>query len=167
MCYTLPTARESVLRGCVLTSSAVPHRVSSRLSRQMLVPRGGVTLLELLVALLLVGGMLALVAPTLRTPASRDGQLGSVLRAARSAAIGRAQTLTLSIGASGDWSVRPLPPGDTIEVLGGTLDAPPSVPFALQLSALGACTPATTLPSELAGWDAASCAPGPSARGGA
>jgi type II secretory pathway pseudopilin PulG len=92
-----------------------------------------VTLLELLVALALVGGMVALVAPALRTPPARGGQLESVLRVARSSAIARAQTLTLSIGLGGDWSVRPLPPGDSVEVLGGRLDAPPSAPFELQL----------------------------------
>ncbi|MCC6769873.1 MAG: prepilin-type N-terminal cleavage/methylation domain-containing protein [Gemmatimonadaceae bacterium] len=135
----------------------MPYRVSFRPPRQSPPARGGVTLLELLVALALVGGMLALVAPALRRPPSRDGQLETVLRAARSAAIARAQTLTISVDGHGNWSVRPLPPGDSVEVLGGTLDTPPSVSFELQLSTMGACTPATVVPPELAGWDAASC----------
>lgn len=171
MCYTLPTALESVLHGCFLhgcflTSPAVPPRVLRRQPRQTPPARGGVTLLELLLALALVGGMVALVAPALRTPPARGGQLESVLRVARSSAIARAQTLTLSIGLGGDWSVRPLPPGDSVEVLGGRLDAPPSAPFELQLSAMGACMPASTLPPDLAGWDAASCSPAAGERGG-
>lgn len=125
------------------------------------------TLLELLVAVALVGGMLALVAPSLGTPPPREGRLESVVRAARSAAIARAQTLSLSIAGNGDWTVHPLPPDDSIRVLGGTLDAPPSAPLVLQVSPVGACVPVTPLPAELAGWDAASCAPSRDGAGGA
>lgn len=123
------------------------------------VTRRGVTLLELVVVLALVGTVLALVLPALAAPPSRRGRLDAVLRAARGSAIARAQTLTLAVAPSGGWRVRALPPDDTLRILDGVLDAPPSVGYELQLSPLGACFPATTLPAEFGGWDAAACRP--------
>ncbi len=117
------------------------------------------TLLELVVALALVGTLLALVIPSLAPPAARGGRVEEMLRAARGAAIARAQTLTLDVTATGAWRVLALPPGDTTAIVTGALDTPPSLAFRLQLSALGACLPATALPREFAGWDAAGCRP--------
>jgi prepilin-type N-terminal cleavage/methylation domain-containing protein len=121
--------------------------------------RRGVTLVELVVALALVGTVLALVLPALSAPASRRGRLDAVLRAARGSAIARSQTLTLAVAPSGGWRVRALPPADTLPILDGVLDAPPSAGYELQLSPLGACFPARALPAEFGGWDAAACRP--------
>ena len=117
------------------------------------------TLLELVVALVLLGVMAALALPSLSMPARRDGRLEVVLRAARGAAIARAQSLALTVGRDGGWTLRPLSPDDTTVTLRGALDSPPSAPFQLQLTPLGTCIPATPLPGEYDGWDAAACAP--------
>jgi prepilin-type N-terminal cleavage/methylation domain-containing protein len=121
--------------------------------------RRGVTLLELVVALALLGTVAAFVIPSLERPASPRGRLDDVLRRARGAAIARAQSLTLDVAPGGAWQLRPLPPDDTVRILDGVLDLPPSAGYQLQLSPLGACLPATVLPAEMDGWDAAGCRP--------
>ncbi|MEP7380769.1 MAG: prepilin-type N-terminal cleavage/methylation domain-containing protein [Gemmatimonadota bacterium] len=126
--------------------------------------RRGVTLIELLVALVVLGGMVALVAPALTVPTPHDVGLTGVVRSARSAAIARAQPLALTVAASGDWSVRPLPPDDALVVAEGRLDRPLARSLRLQLSPLGACVPLTPLPAALVGWDAASCTAAPAMR---
>lgn len=121
--------------------------------------RRGVTLLELVVALTLLGVVAALVVPALATPAGRRGAFDDVLRAARGVAIARAQSLTLDVGRDGAWLLRPGTAGDTTHLGSGALEQEPSVSFQLQLTPLGACLPASALPAEYGGWDAAACAP--------
>lgn len=119
----------------------------------------GVTLLELAVALTLIGVVAALALPALATPARREGRLDAVLRVSRGASIARAQSLTLGVASDGAWSLRPGTPGDSTRVLGGMLDTAPSAPFQLQLTPLGVCLLSSPLPAEYGGWDAAACAP--------
>jgi len=137
----------------------VPRASAGPPTDLLLMTRRGVTLLELVVALALLGTMVALVLPSLATPAARGGRVDDMLRGARGAAIARAQTLTLAVAPDGEWRVRALPPDDTLRILDGVLDAPPSAAYQLQLSPLGACLPATALPAEFGGWDAAGCRP--------
>lgn len=121
--------------------------------------RCGFTLLELIVALVVMGVISALVAPSLGAPRERGGELGQVLQAVRGAAIARAQTLSLTVGDDGAWTLTPLAPDDSMVVLRGQLDAPPSAGFRLQLTAVGACLSSSLLPVEFGTWDAARCAP--------
>lgn len=119
--------------------------------------RDGVTLLELLVVLALLGIVAAFALPALVSPPTRGAQLRDAISEGRRASIARSQLLALSVASGGEWEVRPLPPDDSVTVASGTLAAPPSAAFRLQLTPLGACVAATPLPPELRGWDAAGC----------
>jgi len=124
--------------------------------------RPGVTLVEVVVVLGLLGMMAALVLPPLVPPAPRTATLPDVVRAARAAALARAQTLQLTVTAAGRWHLHPLPPLDRDTLARGTLargtlaGAPP---LQLQLTPLGACLASPPVPPLLAGWDAAACRP--------
>lgn len=115
------------------------------------------TLVELLVALSLMGVVAALVLPSFSRPPHGGAPIGDVVRAARGSAIARAQLLSLTVQANGTWSVHPLPPEESLTILGGRLDRSPSAAFQLQFTPLGACLPATPLPADFRGWDAAGC----------
>ena len=159
--YPLPPHSPPVLQGSPLTNahlSVFPPRIATTAERSHN-GRRGLTLLELMVALALLGLMLALVTPLFRRPTRRDGRLDAVLRAARATAISRSETMALRVRADGQWSVRALPPDDALLLLSGTLDSQPSLAFQLQLTPLGACLPTSSLPAEFAGWDAAGCRP--------
>jgi prepilin-type N-terminal cleavage/methylation domain-containing protein len=119
--------------------------------------RRGATLLELAVVLVLLGVMAAVVLPPLVTPAPRTATLSDVVRAARAAALARAQTLQLTVTGSGRWHLHALAPADGDTVAAGVLaDAPP---LQLQLTPLGACLLTAPVPPALAHWDAAACRP--------
>lgn len=139
------------------------HVVLSRRARM------GVTLLELLVVVALLGVVAAFALPTLIPLAPHGATLPDAIRTARSAAIARAQLLTLAVSADGAWEVRPWPAYDAPPIASGSLRSPPTAAVRLQLTPLGACIAATPLPDELRGWDAAGCtAPAiATARGGA
>lgn len=117
------------------------------------------TLVELLVALSLMGVVAALVLPAFSRPKDEGTPIGDVVRAARGSAIARAQLLSLTVKANGSWSVHPLPPDDSLTILAGRLDRAPTASFQLQLTPLGACLAATPLPADFRGWDAAGCTP--------
>lgn len=119
--------------------------------------RPGVTLVELVVVLGLLGMMAALVLPPLVPPAPRTTTLPDVVRAARAAALARAQTLQLTVTASGRWHLHPLPPMDRDTLAAGTLAG--AAPLQLQITPLGACLASPPVPPLLAGWDAAACRP--------
>lgn len=119
--------------------------------------RRGVTLLELLVVLALLGIVAAFALPALIPTTPRGATLNDAIRTARSAAIARAQLLSLTVGADGAWDVRSLPGDDAAPLAAGSLASPPSAAFRLQLTPLGACIAASALPAELQGWDAAGC----------
>lgn len=119
----------------------------------------GVTLLELLVTLVLMGIVATLVVPSLSPPREGGATLGAVVRAARGAAIARGQLLSLTVQANGAWAVHPLPPDDAQVLLGGQLDAAPASALRLQLTPMGTCLAASPLPPAFGGWDAAGCTP--------
>ncbi|MCC6928979.1 MAG: prepilin-type N-terminal cleavage/methylation domain-containing protein [Gemmatimonadaceae bacterium] len=130
--------------------------------------RHGVTLLELMVVLALLAVVAAFALPALAPPPPRGATVADAVRAARSAAVARGQLLSLAVDAEGVWEVRALPPDDSLRLTGGALRTPPTAPFRLQLTPLGACVAVSRLPAELAGWDAAGCtAPGIAAQANA
>ena len=154
-----PVLNLFVLRGTSLRDFDLSRRHSCHRRHLSGARRCGFTLLELIVALVVMGVISALVAPSLGAPRERGGELGQVLQAVRGAAIARAQTLSLTVGDDGAWTLTPLAPDDSMVVLRGQLDAPPSAGFRLQLTAVGACLSSSLLPVEFGAWDAARCAP--------
>jgi prepilin-type N-terminal cleavage/methylation domain-containing protein len=70
------------------------------------VVRRGLTLLELIVVIALLGLILAIAAPTFIVPSpQRDSELTTVLAAARRAAILRGEPVTLAFDGSGGWRI--------------------------------------------------------------
>lgn len=105
--------------------------------------------------LVLLGMMAAVVLPPLAASPPRPPSVDDVVRAARAAALARAETLQLTVSASGRWHLVALAPSDDDTVAAGTLAG--AFPFQLQVTPLGACLAAGAVPPALAGWDAASC----------
>ena len=68
--------------------------------------RSGLTLLEVIVVLALMGLVLAIAAPAFIVPASQgESEIGAVVLAARRAAILRAEPVTLAVDQAGSWRV--------------------------------------------------------------
>jgi len=123
--------------------------------------RPGVTLLELLVVVLLLGVAAALTAPALlreRADAGEHAGRGRVTAFARAAAVRRGETLALDVAADGRWTLR-VARGDSLPLADGTLDAADSLaPRRLLVTPLGLCLPDDDA-SAPAPWDAGSCRP--------
>jgi len=120
------------------------------------VPRHGVTLLELLVVLVLLGLLAALTAPALRRAREPDGESDRrVIALARSAAVRRGETLALDMSADGRWRLV-VARGDSTAIEQGTLAATPMVARRLLLTPLGLCLPDDDERSA-APWDPAAC----------
>jgi len=123
----------------------------------------GVTLLELLVVLLVIGLVTALAAPALVRPQPADVAESSATRVidrARAAAVRRGETLALDVSRDGRWTLL-VAHADSLPLDSGTLDTrEPRVPRRLVLSPLGLCLPDATddAPGDAtAAWDAAAC----------
>lgn len=124
-------------------------------TRRRAVPgvRTGLTLLELVVVLALLGLGAALVLPSLDRPA-RAVTRDDVVRAARATAIARAQALTLRLATDGAWQLAS--PRDGGVLTQGKLSEAGDA-LALDLSPVGGCTLRPPVPASLARWDAARC----------
>ena len=119
--------------------------------------RAGVTLLELIVVIALMGLVLAIAAPPFLTPApDRKAELTSVLETARRAAILRAEPVTLSVDAAGAWRID----GDatpTAPPLGtGTL-ASKVAAFRVRVSPLGTCVSDAAQATGPGHWNVLDC----------
>jgi prepilin-type N-terminal cleavage/methylation domain-containing protein len=125
----------------------------------------GVTLLELLVVVLLLGLGAALTAPALlrARPAPTGADAARVTAFARGAAVRRGETLALDLAADGRWTLR-VAHGDSLPLAAGALDATrttTAMPRRLLVTPLGACLPdddAADGPSPPS-WDAGACRP--------
>lgn len=135
-------------------------------------PRG-VTLLELLVVLVLLGIAAAVVAPVLRVPPRADAgdTLQRVVADARALAVRRAESLVLDVAPDGAWT---LATRDAALVAQGRVEAAAtsSIPARLVVTALGACVPdpsPNAAPGSAldAAWDPAACRPAVAAATGA
>ena len=152
------------------------HRGGATLPRprsELAAARRGVTLLELLVVLLLLGLAAALVAPVLRLPTERGAAAGSdplarAADAARDLALRRGESLVLAVAPDGRWSVAPAErtaAADGAPLLLGRLDGgAPARALRVVVSALGTCVPDAPPGdagawSDDAVWDAAACRP--------
>ncbi len=118
-------------------------------------PRRGVTLLELLVVITLIGLAAALGAPALRRERpdpTTDAQ--RVVAFARAAAVRRGETLVLETARSGVWTLV-VARGDSQPLRRGTIAAPAALPARLLVSPLGSCLPDGERAD--AAWDPAAC----------
>ncbi len=106
-------------------------------------PRRGVTLLELLVVLLLLGVTAALVVPAL-LPRRPDPQSDAVDRAvtrARRYAIQRAESLRLQVRSDGAWVIQGSRSGTPVDSGGPTALGAVTSPLIVVIDPLGSCTP--------------------------
>ncbi len=114
-------------------------------------PALGMTLVELVVVLSLVGLVAAVTLPAIVTPSEPRG-FGQVVRDGRALAVARAQSLRLTITATGAWSLVAL---DSILATGSV--ASWTLPVELELTPTGACLPRAELPASWRAWDAVQC----------
>ena len=116
--------------------------------------RRGVTLLELLVVLTLMGVASALVVPALaRRALQADGADVTIVVAARRTAIGRAEPLRLRLFADGAWTLTAQRDGAVVDS-GHVRDSLPAED--LLLDALGGCVPSPRGPARA--FDPMACA---------
>lgn len=151
-------AFDSVLgtRFRVCRASSWHHRVGQGVRHRSSSLRPGMTLLELIVVLALMGLVLAIAAPAFTTPRSAEASgLTAVVATARRAAILRAEPVTLSLDADGAWRID----GDA------TQTAPPLATGRLQstvgelrvrVSPMGTCMPDRPVAGG-ADWNALEC----------
>ena len=127
--------------------------------------RRGVTLLELLVVLLLLGLAVALTLPRIAIPRGLDegDPLVRTVAMGRALALRRAEALRLEVDADGRWR---LLARDSVLQRGSV---PATTPLRLGISPLGVCVPEPGDDGATPAWDAAACAPAARAalRGGA
>jgi hypothetical protein len=101
--------------------------------------RTGITLVELVVVLVVMGLGTALIAPALIFPEpSGAGELARLLSGAVQLAATREQTVELVVEADGRWRI-PDPAGDGVLAEGRLQE--PSTSYALRISPLGSCGP--------------------------
>jgi len=120
--------------------------------------RRGVTLLELIVVLALLGLVLAIAAPSFIVPAARtESGLGRALDVARRAALIRGEPVTLSLARDGSWRVDGTASIGAPSIATGSLGGPTTA-MRVHVSALGTCVPEPTDGSTLPTWNAIACA---------
>lgn len=115
--------------------------------------RAGVTLVELLVVLVIVGLATAVVAPAVRGPAEAGVTAEDPLRTAQQLAVQRGESVTLSLLSDGSWvATRSAQPDDTIRHGRST----PTLTGTLAMLPSGACLP-VTLADARGAWDPIGC----------
>jgi prepilin-type N-terminal cleavage/methylation domain-containing protein len=112
--------------------------VQTRTNLGMARGQRGFTLIEVLIVLVILGLLVALVAPApLFSRRGPEEALNEVIDAARRAAVQRAGTVTLLLDSEGGWMLEA--EGEAEPLRTGTLESPPSSPLRLDISPLGAC----------------------------
>lgn len=112
----------------------------------------GMTLIEIVVAMSMLGLVAAVVLPSLVVPPTEPASIGQVVRNARGRAIARAQPLVLDVAASGRWQLR-TEGGAAVD--SGAIASAFAVAF--NLSPAGHCRIATPMPAQWQSWDVARC----------
>ena len=117
--------------------------------------RRGVTLLELLVVLLLLGLAVALTLPRIAVPRGPDAgdPLARTVAMGRALALRRAEALRLEVDADGRWR---LLARDSVLQRG---QLPAAAPLRLGISPVGVCVPEPADEVAAPTWDAGTCAP--------
>jgi prepilin-type N-terminal cleavage/methylation domain-containing protein len=119
--------------------------------------RAGVTLLELIVVIAMLGLLLAVAAPAFIVPTA-DGRtdLAAVLAAARRAAVLRGEPVTLSVDEAGAWVLTGDAAPAAPAIATGSLEAT-SGRLRVRVSPLGSCIPETAPGVPPQDWSAAGC----------
>jgi prepilin-type N-terminal cleavage/methylation domain-containing protein len=101
--------------------------------------RGGLTLIEMLVVVVLLAMAGALVVPAIRSVLPARTGLGALVPAARKAASRRGETIYLRIRESGDWRMEGAASTDAGPFATGRVDPFPGLPLTLIVSPRGNC----------------------------
>lgn len=130
---------------------------------RVLTHRHGVTLLELIVVLALLGLVLALVAPSFLVPdIGRRNGLADAIATARRSAVLRAESITLTVDEAGRWEARGNAFPETPAIAAGTI-ATPIGRLRVHLTPLGGCVLELAAGTTMS-WDAVRCRPADSTR---
>lgn len=113
-------------------------------------PRGGFTLVELIVVLLLLGLVAALAAPVFIPPDRDETGLIAVVHGARRLAERRGENLYLDMGPEGRWSVTGAASLEEGALADGDLSGYEGPPFRLIVAPIGTC--ALDVRSSQAAW---------------
>jgi len=133
-----------------LVGQGVRHETSRRRLRR------GVTLLELIVVVVLLGLLLGVAAPAFVIPTEKEESGRSiVLTTARRAAILRAEPVTLVVDQNGDWRLDSPATAGASPIATGRLDRSAGG-LRVQVSPLGTCV-ATEGAASLRSWNATQC----------
>jgi len=158
-CYWLPPPRAArQVQGHPITGFIVHEFPARHAIREPRRSRRGLTLLELLVTLLVLGLASAMAIPAFTPPAQTATGLGALVRSARGAAIARAEVLELHVAADATWELLSAARSDAAPVAHGSLDHAPAAGFKILFTPLGVCLPTSPLPGDLPSWDVAGCA---------
>ncbi len=114
-------------------------------------PPRGVTLIEMVVVLVLIGMTAALAAPALLRPARAESGVRELVSAAREAAIRRGETVYLRIGTSGEWRIEGSASAVPEVLLSGRVDPFLEHTLTVLLSPTGSC--ALDAPSAMTAGD--------------
>jgi prepilin-type N-terminal cleavage/methylation domain-containing protein len=115
--------------------------------------RAGVTLVELLVVLVIVGLATTVVVPAVRGPAEAAVTTEDPLRTAQQLAVQRGEAVTLALASDGRWAAtRSAQPDDTIRQGRAT----PTLTGTLAMLPSGACLPVALVDARGA-WDPIGC----------
>lgn len=101
--------------------------------------RGGFTLVEVIVVLLLLGLAAALAAPVFMAPQQDEAALATLVRSVRQLAERRGETLYLDMGREGRWSVVGSSSQEEGGLMEGELEDYEGPAFRLVLSPIGTC----------------------------
>lgn len=119
--------------------------------------RRGVTLLELIVVLALLGLVVAIAAPSFIAPSARDdSELGHAVDVARRAALLRGEAVTLSLARDGSWRVDSDVSPNTSAIAVGSLRGP-TTPLRIRISPIGSCVAESVDGSPMPSWNATTC----------
>ena len=135
------------------TGQGVRHRQSAP---RWSTPRG-VTLLELIVVMALLGLVLAIAAPAFIVPDARhESELTTVLTTARRAAVLRGEPVTLRLDATGGWRLEgdatPAAPPIATGTLGSSVGR-----LRIRVSPLGTCVADPVAEGPAVAWNALEC----------
>lgn len=153
-----PRSVDHSIDGARLRTPPVPPVVACRYGAVPRRRRDGVTLLELVVALTLLGIAAAFTLPSFLWPREATPTLDAVALYARERAIARAQPLILAVDADGRWTLT-ASTADRQSVDSGRVASPGSA-LAIEVSPLGRCLVHGAAPAVSSTWDVARCTSG-------